>query len=166
MVLFSKQIYAPPSALFTTPSLYTLHFIQHTPRRNVLTILCSLLNTVMNTSRSASHNLIGVTGKLPYNHLVFKGEDSKANLVGMCFATLCLLLDFQSGSARDVVSQDGENSSPTAKTNAFRYFIAKLVSAVAGRIIEAHFAIASGQRLRIHPPRSHQYLRGANVILS
>ncbi|OBZ75188.1 Hid-1 family protein P27G11.12 [Grifola frondosa] len=38
------------------------------------------------------------------------------------------LLDFQSGSARDaiVLNGDVQNSTPTAKTNAFRYFIAKL----------------------------------------
>ncbi|KAI0083976.1 high-temperature-induced dauer-formation protein-domain-containing protein [Irpex rosettiformis] len=127
LVLFSKQTYAPPSALFTSPSLYTLHFVQHTPRRNVLTVLCSLLNSAMNASRGNGHNIIGgVTGKLPYNHLVFKGEDTKTSLTGMCFAALCVLLDFQSGSARDVPSQDGETSQPTAKTNSFRYFVAKL----------------------------------------
>ncbi|KAF7791241.1 hypothetical protein EIP86_002255 [Pleurotus ostreatoroseus] len=126
LVLFSKQIYAPPTGLFTSPSLYTLHFVQHTPRRDVLTLLCSLMNTAMNAL--SSHNLIGgVAGKLPYNHLVFKGEDTKANLVGICLQVLCVLLDFQSGSARDLPGNDGDSSSPTAKTNAFRYFIAKLV---------------------------------------
>lgn len=128
LVLFSKQIYAPPSALFISPSLYTLHFVQHTPRRDVLTILCSLLNTAMNAARPGSNNLIGgVTGKLPYNHLVFKGEDPKTSLVGMCLQVLCVLLDFQSGSARDVTPADSESASPTARTNAFRYFIMKLV---------------------------------------
>lgn len=128
LVLFSKQIYAPPSALFISPSLYTLHFVQHIPRRDVLTILCSLLNTAMNAARPANNNLIGgVAGKLPYNHLVFKGEDPKTSLVGMCLQVLCVLLDFQSGSARDVTSADGESSAPTARTNAFRYFVMKLV---------------------------------------
>ncbi|KAI0684267.1 high-temperature-induced dauer-formation protein-domain-containing protein [Cytidiella melzeri] len=127
LVLFSKQIYAPPSALFTAPSLYTLHFVQRTPRRNVLTVLCSLLNTAMNASRVASNNIIGgVAGRLPYNHLVFKGEDQKASLAGMCFGMLCVLLDFQSGSARDVAPSDGETPQPTSKTNSFRYFVAKL----------------------------------------
>ncbi|EKM55702.1 uncharacterized protein PHACADRAFT_256512 [Phanerochaete carnosa HHB-10118-sp] len=127
LVLFSKQIYAPPSSLFTSPSLYALHFVQHTPRRDVLTILCSLLNTVMNAARPTTNNLIGgVAGKLPYNHWVFKGEDSKATLVGMCLQVLCVLLDFQSGSARDIASADGESSTPSAKTNAFRYFVMKL----------------------------------------
>ncbi len=139
LVLFSKQIYAPPSALFTSPSLYTLHFVQHSPRRDVLTILCSLLNTAMNAPHAVNHNLIGgVTGKLPYNHLMFKGEDTKANLVGMCLEVLCVLLDFQSGSARDIPANDGESSAPTARTNAFRYFIAKLVSISAKKILSSY----------------------------
>lgn len=155
LVLFSKQIYAPPPALFTAPSLYTLHFVQHTPRRNVLTVLCSLLNTAMNASRVASNNLIGgVAGKLPYNHLVFKGEDTKASLAGMCFAILCVLLDFQSGSARDVTSQDCETSQPSAKTNSFRYFIAKLVSfALFWDVHIPHISSASLERLCVHPAR-------------
>ena len=71
----------------------------------------------------------GVAGKLPYNHLVFKGEDTKGNLVTACLQVLCVLLDFQSGSARDNQTGEGD-SSPSAKTNAFRYFIAKLVRTV------------------------------------
>lgn len=72
-----------------------------------------------------------MAGKLPYNHLVFKGEDPRSTLVGICFQVLNSLLDFQSGPARDifVTSANGEieNIAPTAKTNAFRYFLAKLV---------------------------------------
>ncbi|CAL1704126.1 unnamed protein product [Somion occarium] len=129
LVLFSKQIYAPSATLFTTPSLYTLHYVQNTPRRDVLTILCSLINTAMNSSLGSNNHLMsGVTGRLPYNHLVFKGEDSRANLVSTCFQVLLVLLDFQSGSGRDVVTTHGENqmTGPTSRSNAFRYFIAKL----------------------------------------
>ncbi|GBE82466.1 hypothetical protein SCP_0408500 [Sparassis crispa] len=126
LVLLSRQIYAPPASLFSSPSLYSLHFVQHIPRRHVLTVLCSLLNTIMNSSHS-DHNLMGtVAGRLPYNHLVFKGEDPRATLVATCFQVLCVLLDFQSGSARDAVSNDSQTTAPTAKTNTFRYFIAKL----------------------------------------
>ncbi|THH33894.1 hypothetical protein EUX98_g324 [Antrodiella citrinella] len=73
-------------------------------------------------------SVAGVAGKLPYNHLVFKGEDPRAILVGTCFQVLCVLLDFQSGSARDKNTTPGENTSsaPTIRTNAFRYFVAKL----------------------------------------
>lgn len=68
-----------------------------------------------------------VAGRLPYNHLLLKGEDSRTTLVSTCFQVLCVLLDFQSGSARDI-GAEGQASGPTTKTNAFRYFIAKLVS--------------------------------------
>ncbi|OCH95639.1 hypothetical protein OBBRIDRAFT_745433 [Obba rivulosa] len=126
LVLLSKQIYVPPVALFTSPSLYSLHFVQHTPRRDVLTILCSLLNTCMNSPNNNTTIVGTVAGRLPYNHLVFKGEDSRTTLVSTCFQVLDVLLDFQSGGARDAISVDGQSSAPTAQTNAFRYFIAKL----------------------------------------
>jgi hypothetical protein len=129
LVLLSRQIYTPPSTLFTTPSLYTLHFVQHTQRRDVLTILCSLLNTAMNTSQSSNTTMIGgVAGRLPYNHLVFKGEDPRANLVSLCLQVLCALLDFQGGSARDIPigSDELQVYAPALKTNAFRYFLAKV----------------------------------------
>ncbi|KAG9318395.1 high-temperature-induced dauer-formation protein-domain-containing protein [Chiua virens] len=71
-----------------------------------------------------------MAGKVPYNHLVFKGEDPRTALVGMCLQVLCVLLDFQSGPALDASSGTGETatSAPTSKTNAFRYFLAKLAS--------------------------------------
>ncbi|KAJ7905266.1 high-temperature-induced dauer-formation protein-domain-containing protein [Mycena olivaceomarginata] len=120
LVLLSRQIYVSPAALFSKPSLYTLHVVQKTPRRDVLTVLCSLLNTAMNSP---------LAGKvLPYNHLVFKGEDPRSNLVGICLQVLSVLLDFQSGSARDNLTPNDEAnpSVPTARTNAFRYFLMKL----------------------------------------
>ncbi|EIW60587.1 uncharacterized protein TRAVEDRAFT_119582 [Trametes versicolor FP-101664 SS1] len=128
LVLLSRQIYIPPSALFTSPSSYTLHFVQNLPRRDVLTVLCSLMNTAMNGTHPASANMMGtVAGRLPYNHLLMKGEDPRTALVAISFQVLCVLLDFQSGGARDAgVEGQTQTSGPTAKTNAFRYFIAKL----------------------------------------
>ncbi|KAI6150862.1 high-temperature-induced dauer-formation protein-domain-containing protein [Pisolithus tinctorius] len=129
LVLFSRQIYVSPASLFIKPSFYTLHMVRKTPRRDVLTLLCSLLNTILNSSTSNNLTIASVAGKVPYNHLVFKGEDSRIALVGMCLQVLCALLDFQSGPAKDAVSGNDENTStsmPTAQTNAFRYFIAKL----------------------------------------
>jgi len=83
----------------------------------------------MNSDTTNGMTIASVAGKVPYNHLVFKGEDSRTALVGMCLQVLCALLDFQSGPARDIVSEGGDaaSSSPTAQTNAFRYFLAKLV---------------------------------------
>ena len=134
LVLLSRQIYIPPGSMFSKPSLYSLHLVQKTPRRDVLTILCSLLNTAMNSSSfgdgSISSMAGNMAGKLPYNHLVFKGEDPRSNLVGTCLQVLCVLLDFQGGHAKDAATGLGVNQvySPTARTNAFRYFLAKLVS--------------------------------------
>lgn len=129
LVLLSRQIYVPPSSLLSRPSLYTLHLVQKTSRRDVLTVLCSLLNTAMNSPLHNNTSIGAMAGKLPYNHLVFKGEDQRSTLVGICFQVLCVLLDFQSGPARDKLVGNGENqiSAPSARTNAFRYFLMKLV---------------------------------------
>ncbi|KAE9406466.1 hypothetical protein BT96DRAFT_987607 [Gymnopus androsaceus JB14] len=128
LVLLSRQIYVSASSLFTRPSIYALHLVQKLPRRDVLTILCSLLNTAMNSPQAQPITINSMAGKLPYNHLVFKGEDPRANLVAICFEVLVVLLDFQSGSARDVVvgANEQQTSAPTARTNAFRYFLMKL----------------------------------------
>lgn len=130
LVVLSRQIYVSASSLFTRPSIYALHLVQKLPRRDVLTILCSLLNTAMNSPQAQPITINSMAGKLPYNHLVFKGEDPRANLVAICFEVLVVLLDFQSGSARDVVvgANEQQTSAPTARTNAFRYFLMKLVS--------------------------------------
>lgn len=131
LVILSKQIYNPPNTLLSPSSPYTLVLVQSTPRRHVLTVLCSLLNTAMNSaSPNASAVGIGsVAAALPYNHLVFKGEDVRLTLVGQALQVLCALLDFQNGSSRDLLVNptDPFSAAPTAKTNAFRYFLAKLV---------------------------------------
>lgn len=80
------------------------------------------------TAYSSDLSIGAVAGKLPYNHLVFKGEDPRVKLVGISFQVLCVLLDFQSGTAKDVGSQEERTAVPTAKTNPFRYFLMKLVS--------------------------------------
>ena len=84
----------------------------------------------MNSAQPTEISIQSMAGKLPYNHLVFKGEDPRLTLVGMCFQILNVLLDFQSGAARDVPSGSGETqtASPSASTNSFRYFLARLVS--------------------------------------
>ncbi|KAH7915968.1 high-temperature-induced dauer-formation protein-domain-containing protein [Hygrophoropsis aurantiaca] len=128
LILLSRQIYVSPPSFFNKPSFYSLHVVKKTPRRDVLTLLCSLLNTAMNSCTTNGSTIGSVTGKLPYNHLVFKGEDPRSALVDMCFQVLCVLLDFQSGPAKDVATENGDSSTstPTAQTNAFRYFLAKL----------------------------------------
>ncbi|KAF8061471.1 high-temperature-induced dauer-formation protein-domain-containing protein [Lyophyllum atratum] len=132
LVLLSRQIYVPPGLLFSKPSLYSLYLVQKIPRRDVLTLMCSLLNTAMNSSTSHDMSIGGmagsVAGKLPYNHLVFKGEDPRSTLVATCLQVLCALLDFQSGNARDRTAGTGDAQStlPSARSNTFRYFLMKL----------------------------------------
>ncbi|KXN82544.1 Protein HID1 [Leucoagaricus sp. SymC.cos] len=127
LVLLSRQIYVSPGSLFTKPSPHSLHLVQKTTRRDVLTLLCSLLNVSMNSTKGGETSIGSMAGKFPYNHLVFKGEDPRTILVGLCLQILCVLLDFQSGSARDTVTGPEEAQiTPTAKTNAFRYFLMKL----------------------------------------
>ena len=126
LILLSQQIYAPAGSLFSKPSLFSLYIVQTIPRRDILTILCSLLNTAMNSSSPETITIGTIAGKLPYNHLVFKGEDPRMSLITISLQVLCVLLDFQSGTARDQTI-DGQIFSPSAKTNTFRYFIMKLV---------------------------------------
>ncbi|KZV94087.1 hypothetical protein EXIGLDRAFT_528487, partial [Exidia glandulosa HHB12029] len=116
LVLLSRQIYYSPSIVLSQTCRYSAHVVQHTPRRLVLTVLCSLLNTTMNSARPGF--------QLPYNHLVWKGDDPRTNLVGLSFQLLCVILDYQANDAQDV--ETGDVRAPTPKTNAFRYFIAKL----------------------------------------
>ncbi|KAG5652956.1 hypothetical protein H0H81_002964 [Sphagnurus paluster] len=113
LILLSRQIYVSPGSLFTKPSLYSIYMVQKVPRRDVLTLLCSLLNTAMNSSTSHGASIGGmagsVAGKLPYNYLVFKGEDARSTLVTTSFQVLSILLDFQSGTARDSITGIGES---------------------------------------------------------
>jgi hypothetical protein len=113
LVLMSKQIYRSPTNVLSQPSLYTAYLVQTAPRRHVLTILCSLLNVIVNSSNTSSFHV-------PYNHLVWKGENTHESLVSVSLQVLVILLDYQAGSARD------KENGPTAKTNMFRYFLAKM----------------------------------------
>lgn len=159
LVLLSRQIYIPGSSLFTHPSLFSLHIVQKMPRRDVLTIMCSLLNTAMNSSTTDTITIGTIAGKLPYNHLVFKGEDPRTTLISTCLQVLCVLLDFQSGSARDL-ALDANSVSPNAKTNTFRYFIMKLVSKAGLLLVLGGYLClytASVARLRISLRRYDGY---------
>ncbi|KZS98946.1 hypothetical protein SISNIDRAFT_499612 [Sistotremastrum niveocremeum HHB9708] len=117
LVLLSRSIYLPPTSLLSVGAPCTAYLVQKTPRRHVLTLLCSLLNTAMNSAKPGF--------AIPYNHLVWKTEDTRATLVGLSLQVLCVVLDYQSNGSHDVEIGNGEKS-PTAKTNAFRYFLAKL----------------------------------------
>ncbi|KAJ1311517.1 hypothetical protein OPQ81_010003 [Rhizoctonia solani] len=126
LVLLSKQIYIPPTVTLSmiTPALSVL--AQRTPRRRVLTLLCSLLNTSLHPPNLSPLPL----SSMPYNHLVTRAMDADA-VPELAISVLCILLDYQSGEARDRVAGGGEATedsewTPTSKSNAFRYSVAKL----------------------------------------
>jgi hypothetical protein len=148
LILLSRPIYTMPSALLSTPSFYSLQFVQKTPRRHVLAVLCSLINTVYR--RESRNSLATMKDKLPYNHLVFKAQDPKNHLVSLCLQVLCAVLDFQSGTARDKATAATDTAMPTARTNAFRHFIAKLVRLHPVRTyLSAHMIISTASKISI-----------------
>jgi len=118
MILLSTTIYLPPSSLPTTPNLPLEHLTHSLERRLVLSLLCSLLNTSL-TSKSNS----GVTGQIPYNHLISKGAEERRVLVRASMMTLLVALDYKK------VTPPGQEEMGEGKDdNAFRYFVSKLVS--------------------------------------
>ncbi|KAG8763476.1 hypothetical protein FRC11_003165 [Ceratobasidium sp. 423] len=103
LVLLSKQIYIPPTVTLSmvTPALSAL--AQRTPRRRVLTLLCSLLNTSLHPPNLSPLPL----SSMPYNHLVTRAMDADA-VSELAISVLCVLLDYQSDDARDRVAGGGE----------------------------------------------------------
>jgi hypothetical protein len=118
-VLLSHPIYFHPLSFLSQHSEYTKFLVQGLPRRQVLTILCSFLNITLNSA--------GTSFSIPYNHLVWKGEDVHGTVVCLSVQSLCALLDYQSNNAKDKEWSSGETA-PSTKTNAFRHAIARLVS--------------------------------------
>ncbi|KAG8915385.1 hypothetical protein FRC01_003680 [Tulasnella sp. 417] len=155
-ILLSKTIYMTPShlLLLTNPYISRLVHNHQTPRRLVLPILCSLLNTAMNSGSTKVAAILApsvggvingvgdMVKELPYNHLMWK-EDSRPHLVSASLGVLVALLDYQSAEGRDPPVSGGTAPpattapnapggpidvavAPTAVTNSFRYFLAKL----------------------------------------
>lgn len=130
-MLLSKQIFVPPAVALSMISPALAVLTQRTPRRRVLTVLCSLLNTALHPPNLSPLPI----SSMPYNHLVTRAMDADA-VPESAISVLCVLLDYQSGEARDRVVggpnagvEAGEEAErqPTSKSNAFRYALAKLV---------------------------------------
>jgi len=120
MILLSTTIYQTPSSLPTTPNQPLEHLTHHLERRLVLSLLCSLLNTSL-TSPKAN----GVTGQIPYNHLISKGAEERRILVRASMMTLLVALDYKKVTPS---SEMGMGMGEVKDDNAFRYFVSKLVS--------------------------------------
>ena len=81
----------------------------------------------------------GMVDRVPYNHLILasvrKGDEGRPGLISLCLGVLCAVLDYQADEARDPSQESNTNgsageansTSPTSSSNAFRYFVAKLV---------------------------------------
>ena len=117
MILLSTTIYTPPHALPSSPNLPLEHLTHSLERRLVLSLLCSLLNTSLTPSKASS----GMTGQLPYNHLISKAAEERRTLVRASMMTLLVALDYRKIPTQ--VDQMGEGKDE----NAFRYFLSKLV---------------------------------------
>lgn len=127
IILLSTTIYTPPHSLFVTPNLPLQHLTHSLERRLVLSLLCSLLNTSL-TIDKGSKGLSGMTGQLPYNHLISKSAEERRTLVRGCLMTLLVALDYKAPGEADAGIASGGMMGEAKEENAFRYFISKLVS--------------------------------------
>jgi len=115
-----------PSALLSKPSLYTLHLVQKTSTARRPD--CSMLLIEYSHELSAVHRISiqSMAGSF-HNHLVFKGE-TEIDARCICFKFLPSL-GLPKWHPRDISSGSGKLKHHHRRTyNAFRYFLAKLVS--------------------------------------
>ncbi|WVW83585.1 hypothetical protein I302_105606 [Kwoniella bestiolae CBS 10118] len=144
LILLSTTIYTPPHALSTTPNL-PLEILTHSlERRLVLSLLCSFLNTSLTPLKAS----FGISGQIPYNHLISKAAEERRTLVRASLMVLLVALDHRvenQGSAGMVMGEGKEE-------NAFRYFISKLhrkedfsflLDGIIG-ILQEHNAVTNG----------------------
>jgi hypothetical protein len=120
MILLSSTIYTPPHALATSTNPPLEHLTHSLERRLVLSLLCSFLNTSLTSSKTTS----GMTGQIPYNHLISKAADERRTLVKTSMSVLLVAMDYRKVDSGGIGGQMGE----AKDENAFRYFVSKLVS--------------------------------------
>ena len=119
IILLSATIYTPPHLLAKTRNIPLEHLTHSLERRLVLSLLCSFLNTSLASSKTSA----GISGQIPYNHLISTAAEERRTLVRGCLTILLVALDYKSPEG-DQAPQMGESKDE----NAFRYFISKLVS--------------------------------------
>lgn len=143
-ILVSSTIYTPPHAL-PYVSNQGLQYLTHSlERRLVLSLLCSWLNTSLSTNSSNWGE------QLPYNHLLSKSGEDRRTLVKMSLMSLLVALDhWEMEQPRSPIDpsagpESSASSFPIANSaepeikrseNAFRYFVSKLVSHNAAKLI-------------------------------
>lgn len=85
LVLFSRSMYIPPTAITTTENRWIDTVVTGSDRQITLAILCSLINSALKYNPSG--------WGLPYNHVMF--NDQRELLVMLCLQVIVVLLDYQ-----------------------------------------------------------------------
>ncbi|KAF9147351.1 hypothetical protein BG015_011030 [Linnemannia schmuckeri] len=85
LVLFSRSMYIPPTAITTTENRWIDTVVTGSDRQITLAILCSLVNSALKYNPSG--------WGLPYNHVMF--NDQRELLVMLCLQVIVVLLDYQ-----------------------------------------------------------------------
>ncbi|KAG0309652.1 hypothetical protein BGZ97_013010 [Linnemannia gamsii] len=85
LVLFSRSMYIPPTAITTTENRWIDAVVTGSDRQITLAILCSLVNSALKYNPSG--------WGLPYNHVMF--NDQRELLVMLCLQVIVVLLDYQ-----------------------------------------------------------------------
>ncbi|KAG0280223.1 hypothetical protein BGZ96_001622 [Linnemannia gamsii] len=85
LVLFSRSMYIPLTAITTTENRWIDTVVTGSDRQITLAILCSLVNSALKYNPSG--------WGLPYNHVMF--NDQRELLVMLCLQVIVVLLDYQ-----------------------------------------------------------------------
>ncbi|KAG0204936.1 hypothetical protein BGX28_003278 [Mortierella sp. GBA30] len=84
LVLFSRSMYIPPTAIIATENRWIDAVVTGSDRQVTLAILCSLINSALKYNPSG--------WGLPYNHVMF--SDQRELLVILSLQTIVVLLDY------------------------------------------------------------------------
>lgn len=85
LVLLSRSMYIPPTAITATENRWIDTVVTGSDRQITLAILCSLVNSALKYNPSG--------WGLPYNHVMF--NDQRELLVMLCLQVIVVLLDYQ-----------------------------------------------------------------------
>ncbi|KAI9105592.1 high-temperature-induced dauer-formation protein-domain-containing protein [Phlyctochytrium arcticum] len=112
LTLISRSIYCPPQKILEFDNRWGTAIACRLEKKQVLTLLCSLLNTTVN------YDPVG-WALLPYNHLLI--SDAQEQLVTLCLQTLTALLDLRPVPSSDAHGQSANTYLPgsTKRVNIF-----------------------------------------------
>ncbi|OAQ25572.1 hypothetical protein K457DRAFT_42301, partial [Linnemannia elongata AG-77] len=117
LVLLSRSMYIPPTAITATENRWIDTVVTGSDRQITLAILCSLVNSALKYNPSG--------WGLPYNHVMF--NDQRELLVMLCLQVIVVLLDYQviEGPASPP-NQQAQRTLEGANKNQFRFYLSRL----------------------------------------